>query len=66
MDKLKILQSNCRGLNNKISDLILFSIEEEIDVICSNEVENWKKQPPSTTTLLQRKLSTTVIMALLS
>ena len=38
MDQLKILQWNCRGLNNKISDLILFSTEEEIDVICSNEV----------------------------
>ena len=65
MGKLKILQWNCRRLNNKINDLILFSIEEEIDVICLNEVKNWKKQPPSTTTLLQRKPSTTVIMALL-
>ena len=42
MDKLKILQWNCRGLNNKISHVILFSIEEEIDVICFNEVKNWK------------------------
>ena len=40
MDKLKSLQWNCRGLNNKIADLILFSIEEEIDVICLNEVKN--------------------------
>ena len=46
MDKLKILQWNCCGLNNKISDLILFSIEEEIDVICLNEVKNWKKTTP--------------------
>ena len=46
MDKLKILQWICRGLNNKISDLILFSIEEEIDVICLNEVKNWKKTTP--------------------
>ena len=66
MDKLKILQWNCRGLNNKISDLILFSTEEEIDVICLNEVKNWKKQRTSTTTSLQRKPSTTVNMALLS
>ena len=66
MDKLKILQWNCRGLNNKISDLILFLTEEKIDVICLNEVKNGKKQPPSTTTSLQRKPATTVIMALLS
>ena len=46
MDKLKILQWNCRGLNNKIGDLILFSTEEEIDVICVNEVKNWKKTTP--------------------
>ena len=43
MDKLKILQGNCRGLNNETSDLILFSTEEEVDVICLNEVKNWKK-----------------------
>ena len=43
MDKLKILQWNCHGLNNKRSDLILFSTEEEIDVICLNDVKNWKK-----------------------
>ena len=43
MDKLKILQLNCHGLNNKIIDLILFSTEEEIDVFCLNEVKNWKK-----------------------
>ena len=46
MDKLKTLQWNCRGLNNKITDLILFSIEEELDVICLNEVKNWKKTTP--------------------
>ena len=34
MDKLKYLQWNCRGLNNKISDLILFFAEKDIDVIC--------------------------------
>ena len=43
MDQLKILQWNCRGLNNKISDLILFSAEENIDVICLNEVQKRKK-----------------------
>ena len=46
MDKLKILQWNCRGLNDKTSDLILFSTEEDIDVVCLNEVENWKKRTP--------------------
>ena len=46
MDELKILQCNCRGLNKKICDLILFSREEEIDVICLNEVRSWKKTTP--------------------
>ena len=64
MDKLKILQWNCRGLNNKISDLILFSAEKDIDVICLNEVKNWKNQPLSTITSLRRNSATTVIMAL--
>ena len=62
MDKLKIFQRNCRGLNNKISDLISFSTEEEIVVICLSEIKSWKKQTPSTATLLQRKPATTVII----
>ena len=45
MDKLKTLQWNCRGLNNKISDLIWFSTEE-IDVNCLNEVKSGEKEPP--------------------
>ena len=46
MDKLKILQWSCRGLNDKISDLILFSAEEDIDVICLNEVKNLQISTP--------------------
>ena len=44
MDKLKILQWNCRGLNSKKkNDLISFTAEANIDVICLNEIKNWKK-----------------------
>ena len=39
MDKLKILQWNCRGLNNKEKDLILFLAENDIDIFCVNEVK---------------------------
>ena len=46
MDKLKILQWNCRGLNNKINDLILFLAENDIDIICVNEVKKWQKTNP--------------------
>ena len=46
MDRLEILQWNCLGLNNKISYLIIFSAEENIDVICLNEVKNRKKSTP--------------------
>ena len=46
MDKLKILQWNCRGLNNKINDLILFLAENDIDIICVNEVKKWQKTSP--------------------
>ena len=46
MDQLQILQWNCRGLNNKINDLILFSAEKDIDIICVNEVKKWQKTIP--------------------
>ena len=46
MDELKILQWNCRGLNNKINDLILFLAENDIDIICVNEVKKWQKTSP--------------------
>ena len=46
MDKLKNLQWNCRGLNNKINNLILFSAEKDIDIICVNEVKKWQKSTP--------------------
>ena len=46
MDKLNILQWNCRGLNNKLNDLILFSAEADIDVFCLNAVKNRKKSIP--------------------
>ena len=46
MDKLKILQWNCRGLNNKINDLFLFLDENDKDIICVNEVKKWQKASP--------------------
>ena len=65
MDKLKILQWNCRGLNNKMNDLILFLAENDIDIICVNEVKKWQKTTLFVIMLLQQKLIPTVIMALL-
>ena len=46
MDKLKLLQWNCRRLSNKTSDLILFPAEEVLDVFRLNEAKNWKKRNP--------------------
>ena len=46
LDKLKILRWHCRGLNNKINDLILFSAEKDIDINCVNEVKKWQKTTP--------------------
>ena len=56
MDKRKIFQWNCRGLNNKKSHLILFSVED-IDVICLNEVKNWKKSTPLNNCVLRPRSS---------
>ena len=56
MDKLKILQWNCRGLKNEIND---------IDILCVNEVKNGRKQDLFVIILLQQKLIPTVIMALI-
>ena len=36
----------CRGINNKLGDLILFSAEEDIDVIQLNKAKNWKQSTP--------------------
>ena len=44
MDKIKILQWNCRGLYNKILELLVFLKEKNIDIVCLNEVKSWQKQ----------------------
>ena len=46
MDKLKTLQWNCRGLNNKVTDLILFSAKKDMHVISLKDINNWKKTNP--------------------
>ena len=43
MDNIKILQWNCRGLENKIHELFLFLTKENIDIACLNEVKKWQK-----------------------
>ena len=44
MDNIKILQWNCRGLENKIYELFLFLTNEKIDIVCLNEVKKWQKR----------------------
>ena len=44
MDKIKILQWNCRGLTSKILELLVLLKEKDIDVVCLNEVKSWQKQ----------------------
>ena len=42
MDKIKILQWNCRGLSNKILELLVFLKEKDIDIVCLNEMAKRK------------------------
>ena len=44
MDNIKILQWNCRGLQNKIHEWFLFLSIENIDIACLNEVKKWQKR----------------------
>ena len=44
MDKIKILQWNCRGLSNKILELLVFLKERDIDILCLSEVKSWQKE----------------------
>ena len=44
MDKIKILQWNCRGLSNKILQVLVFLKEKDIDIVCLNEVKSWQKE----------------------
>ena len=43
MDNIKVLQSNCRGLENKIHELFLFLKKENIDIVCLIKVKKWQK-----------------------
>ena len=43
MYNIKILQWNCRGLENKIYELFLFLTNENNDIVCLNEVKKWQK-----------------------
>ena len=44
MDSIKILQWNCRGLENKFHELFLFLTKENIDIVCLNEVKKLQKR----------------------
>ena len=39
MDEIEIMQGNWRGLSNKISELPVFLRENDIDIVCLNEVK---------------------------
>ena len=38
MDKIKIMQWNCRGFSNKILDLLVYLKEKDNDIVCLNEI----------------------------
>ena len=40
----KIMQWNCRGLSNKILELLVFLKEQDIDIVCLNEVKSWSNE----------------------
>ena len=44
MDKIKILQWECRGLSNKILELLVFLKEKDIVIVCLIEVKSWQKK----------------------
>ena len=44
MDKIKILQWNCRGLSNKILELLVFLKEKDNNIVCLDEVKSWQKE----------------------
>ena len=44
MGKIKIMQWNCRGLSNKISELFVFLKEKYIDIEFLNEVKSWQNE----------------------
>ena len=44
MDKFKFIQWNCRGLSNKISELLVFLKEKDIDIVCLNDVTSWQNE----------------------
>ena len=44
MEKIKIMQWNCRGLSNKISELLVFLKEKYIQTACLNEVQSWHNE----------------------
>ena len=43
IDNIKLLQWNCRGLENKIHELFLFLTKENIHIVFLNEVKKWQK-----------------------
>ena len=44
MDKIKIMQRNCRGSSNKILELLVFFKEKNINFVCLNEFKSWQKE----------------------
>ena len=38
------MQWNCRGLSSKISELLVFLKENDIDIVCLNEVKSWHNE----------------------
>ena len=38
------MQWKCRGLSNKLSELLVFLKERDIIIVCLNEVKSWQNE----------------------
>ena len=63
MDKIKIMQWNCRGLSNKISELVVFLMEKDIDIVCLDAVKSWHNEETVVTEMIASKSHGPMILA---
>ena len=43
IDEINIMQWNCPGCSNKISELLVF-LKKDSDIVCLNEVKTWQNE----------------------
>ena len=42
--EIKSMQCNCRGLSNKLSEILEFSKKKDFDIVCFNEIRSWHNE----------------------